>query len=75
MLKSFRFSPLLVVLFFFVLLGSCTKKRSGEPRILVFSKTEGFHHASIADGNTAIIKLGEENGFEVDTTSNADAFT
>lgn len=75
MLKSFRFSPLLVVLFSLVLLGSCTKKRSGEPRILVFSKTTGYHHASIANGNAAILKLGKENGFEVDTTSNADAFT
>lgn len=75
MLKSFGFPPLIVLLLCLVFLGSCTRKRSGEPRILVFSKTEGFHHASIADGNTAIIKLGEENGFEVDTTSNADAFT
>lgn len=46
----------------------------GSPRILVFSRTEVYHHASIANGNTAIIKLGHENGFEVDTTTNSEWF-
>ncbi|MCC9137830.1 ThuA domain-containing protein [Pontibacter silvestris] len=53
---------------------SCSNKRPGKPKVLVFSKTSGFHHSAIADGNTAIIKLGEENGFEVDTTTNASYF-
>jgi type 1 glutamine amidotransferase len=43
--------------------------------VLVFSKTAGFHHASIAVGIPAIIKLGQENGFSVDTTTNAALFT
>lgn len=42
--------------------------------MLVFSKTMGYHHESIADGNAAIAKLGRENNFEVDTTTNADMF-
>ncbi len=45
-----------------------------ETRILVFSKTKGFRHASIEAGKTAIFKLGQENGFAVDTTENADLF-
>lgn len=53
---------------------SCNKKREGKPRVLIFSKTMGFHHASIDAGIAAIQKLGKENGFDVDTTKNADMF-
>lgn len=45
------------------------------PRILVFCKTAGYHHASIAAGKLAILKLGEENHFAVDTTSDSTVFT
>ncbi|NDC78790.1 MAG: ThuA domain-containing protein, partial [Chitinophagia bacterium] len=45
-----------------------------QPRILVFSKTAGFRHASIPAGIAAIRKLGAENGFAVDTTENAAYF-
>ncbi|QCX00406.1 PKD domain-containing protein [Aggregatimonas sangjinii] len=66
------------VLFFLVLSGliftSCDNKREGAPKVLVFSKTMGFEHASIPAGIAAIQKLGSENGFEVDTTKNADLF-
>ncbi|WP_010518908.1 ThuA domain-containing protein [Croceivirga radicis] len=57
------------------LVVSCTNKRKGEPKVLVFSKTEGFVHSSIPAGITAIQKLGKENGFAVDTTKNAELFT
>jgi len=53
---------------------SCNTKRSGNPRVLLFSKTVGFHHASIPAGIAAIEKLGLENGFNVDTTTDADMF-
>lgn len=46
-----------------------------QPKILVFSKTAGFHHNSIAAGIPAIIKLGRENNFSVDTTTDASKFT
>lgn len=49
--------------------------RPDTPRVLVFTKTAGFHHASIPAGVKAIIQLGTENGFEVDTTSDAAKFT
>lgn len=54
-------------------LAGCSS-RPGSPRILVFTKTAGFHHESIASGVPAIIKLGAENGFTVDTTSDASWF-
>lgn len=67
-------ASLSVFLFLFFVFCSCSDKRSGKPKVLVFSKTSGFHHAAIADGNTAILKLGEEQGFDVDTTTNANYF-
>ena len=54
-----------------LILSSCF---NGKPRVLVFSKTKGFRHESIEPGQAAIIKLGAENGFDVDTTENADNF-
>ena len=54
--------------------SSCSK-RSGDPRILVFTKTTGYHHESIAAGIDAIGKLGNQNKFLVDTTSDASWFT
>lgn len=46
-----------------------------KPKVLIFSKTAGFHHESIAAGIPAIIKLGQENNFDVDTTTNSAKFT
>ncbi|HTD40293.1 MAG TPA: ThuA domain-containing protein [Mucilaginibacter sp.] len=46
-----------------------------KPKVLIFSKTAGFHHNSIAVGIPAIIKLGQENNFDVDTTTNSAKFT
>ncbi|WP_316830615.1 ThuA domain-containing protein [Pedobacter aquatilis] len=56
-----------------ILLQSYTAKKS--PRVLVFSKTKGFRHASIEKGKAAIMKLGSEHNFLVDTTENAALFT
>ncbi|MBP7642974.1 MAG: ThuA domain-containing protein [Saprospiraceae bacterium] len=57
-----------------VFLISCSKKQEGTPRVLLFSKTADFVHESIPEGIAAIQKLGAENGFEVDTTSDASVF-
>src|SRR5438034_7902195 len=53
---------------------SCSKKRNGKARVLVFTKTAGFVHSSIPTGVAAINKLAVENGFEADTTSDASLF-
>ncbi len=45
------------------------------PRVLVFSKTAGYRHESIAAGKTALMRLGAANGFTVDTTENAARIT
>jgi len=43
-------------------------------KALVFSKTAGYHHESIAAGNVAMVGLGQQHGFEVDTTIDAAVF-
>jgi type 1 glutamine amidotransferase len=48
---------------------------SGQPRVLVFSKTAGFRHESIGPGKRAIQKLGAAHGFTVDTTENSAYFS
>jgi uncharacterized protein len=43
--------------------------------ILVFSKTAGYRHSAIAEGKIALLKLGAEKNFSVDTTEDASYFT
>ncbi|HET9387465.1 MAG TPA: ThuA domain-containing protein, partial [Gemmatimonadales bacterium] len=46
-----------------------------QSRVLVFSKTAGYRHSSIANGLAAIRQLGAQHGFAVDATEDATAFT
>lgn len=46
-----------------------------ENRLLVFSKTSGFRHASIEPGQQALRKLGQQHFFSVEMTEEASAFT
>ncbi|MEA2762749.1 MAG: cytochrome c [Gemmatimonadaceae bacterium] len=52
-----------------------TVRSQDSSRVLVFSKTAGFRHSSIGVGIAAIRKMGAENGFSVDATEDANAFT
>ena len=45
--------------------------RSGPSRVLLFSKTAGYRHESIAQAKTAILELARANNFVVDTTEDA----
>jgi type 1 glutamine amidotransferase len=62
-----------------VLVAACGGDGGGDTgtpnKVLVFSRTTGFRHPSIEPGVDAIRKLGEENGFAVDHTEDAAAFT
>lgn len=44
-------------------------------KVLIFCKTAGYHHESIAAGVVAIKKLGAENNFEADSTTDSRKFT
>lgn len=58
-----------------IVLYSCGGGHSSTPKVLVFTKAQGYVHASIPKGAAAIMQLGKENGFDVDTTSDATSFT
>lgn len=46
-----------------------------RPKVLIFAKTAGYHHSSIVPGIEAIKKIGAENGFVVDVTTDSSLFT
>ncbi|GIH07654.1 hypothetical protein Rhe02_57210 [Rhizocola hellebori] len=52
-----------------------TPTQAAPYNVLVFSKTAGFRHDSIAAGITAIQQLGAANNFTVTATEDAAAFT
>jgi len=66
--------PLVILCFLGLALSSCSNKRSSTPKVLIFSKTAGYHHESIPLGIKAIQALGAKNGFDVDTTTDATKF-
>jgi uncharacterized protein len=54
----------------------CSYTVPKKKKILVFSKTAGYRHASaISSGKKYLLELGEKNKFGVDTTEKADVFT
>ncbi|WP_371600133.1 ThuA domain-containing protein [Streptomyces sp. NBC_00564] len=55
--------------------GPAASKGADETRVLVFSKTAGFRHDSIPEGIAAVRELGAADGFTVDATEDAGAFT
>lgn len=55
--------------------GSVPVPNQCRKRILVFSKTAAFRHASIPDGKIALQALASEHGFSVDFTEDSTVFT
>jgi type 1 glutamine amidotransferase len=52
-----------------------TTTAAPRPRLLVFSRTVAFRHASIEPGIAAVRELGTANGFDVDATEDPAVFT
>ncbi len=73
-MKKKLYAPVICAIVALTILTAFSFK-SRTSKILVFCKTAGFHHASIAAGVVAIQKLGQENNFLVDTTTDANNFT
>jgi cytochrome c len=66
--------PLLFLAFIctaIILFSSC----GPEPKVLVFSKTNGYRHANIEVGVQAIEQLGKSNGFAVEASEDSTVFT
>ena len=55
--------------------ASAASQRPERFKILLFTKTAGFFHPSIPTAIAAIEELGARNGFAVDATTDAGAFT
>ncbi len=68
----FRYLALAVLL---VAVAGTAAAQRPEPRVLVFSKTAGYRHSSIEAGIAAVQRLGRENGFAVEATEDAGAFS
>jgi type 1 glutamine amidotransferase len=71
MRKRILLTTLSIVLFGIIINNSAYARKQ---KVLIFSKTLGFHHNSIKQGIDAIQKLGLANKFEVDTTTNSTYF-
>lgn len=68
-----RFIHCLLLITVFLFIASATSKQ--KKKILVFSKTVKFRHTSIPHGKAALLHMGKENNFLVDTTEDAAYFT
>ena len=67
---KFLFNPAAFILI--LLIVSCSPEK---PRLLLFSKAVSYKHESIKKGQAAILALAAKNEMDVDTTSDAKAFT
>lgn len=56
-------------------IASTCKPREEQDNVLVFSKTAGYRHTSIAKGAETIDRLGQTNGFTVAHSEDASLFT
>ncbi len=63
---------LLLICVSVIAVAAATKQKK---KILVFAKTAGFRHASIPKGKEALLLMGKQNNFAVDTTEDAAVFT
>ncbi len=67
--------PKMILAFLLALTFYNSPAQKKEKKVLVFTKTAGFHHQSIPAGIAAVQKMGSNNGFAVDTTTNSALFT
>lgn len=70
-MKKIVFGICLIVIAF--LINGCNSDVN-EHKVLLFTKTKGYHHESIAAGIDAIKKIGEDNKFSVDVDSTGSSF-
>lgn len=80
--QSLSTASIIILLSLLIALTACTEQsKSSTPEIisdqklLVFSKTEGYRHASIPDGAEAIRQLAAEHNLIADHTEDASIFT
>jgi type 1 glutamine amidotransferase len=68
--------PFLPLLLFVTAVITISFTPAKQKKVLVFSKTAGYRHASaIQSGKKELLELAKKNKFVVDTTESSDAFT
>lgn len=72
---NLSFRNIAFIAWFILFAGTSCNSSSDTARVLVFSKTAAYQHASIPRANEAIMQLGDAHGFGVDTTTDARYFT
>src|SRR3954467_9040178 len=63
-----------IIFLIVTIIFSACKNDSNSRNVLLFVKTKGYHHESIPAGIAAIKKIGDEQHFNVDTTTDASMF-
>ncbi len=58
----------------FLMIACFTSCYSQQFKVLLFTKTEGFHHESVHEGVTAVRQLASRNNFAVDWQDNGSIF-
>jgi type 1 glutamine amidotransferase len=69
------FGTFAALLIFGAMLCSVRADTNNAFRVLIFSKTLGYRHASITNGIAAIRELGRQHDFAVEATEDSSAFT
>lgn len=72
---SLLFTGLLLATILFLSCGIKKQSDTTAKKVLVFTKTAGFHHSSIPQGIEAVKQICRENNIKVTVTDNADSFT
>ncbi len=75
MFKHLRIHLLALLVLLLAAGGLWLTRRTEPPRLLVFSRTEGFRHTSIEAGIAAVQRLGETHGFAVEATEDPGVFS
>lgn len=73
-LQKFSSGSLRLVIILIIVTAFSCNRESEPPKILVFSKTAGFRHESIAAGIEALQIMAKKKNFVMDTTEDSNAF-
>lgn len=68
-----KFASAILMLSVITFFNGCSSDNNPH-KVLLFTKTKGYHHESITAGIAAIKKIGQENNFNVDVDSSTEVF-
>ncbi|MFT6336869.1 MAG: cytochrome c [Saprospiraceae bacterium] len=69
-----KFNFLFAIISCLIITSCSDDKRIGDAKILLFTKTAGYHHDCIANGGKAITKMCAENNIQVESTTDPSFF-